>query len=202
MWLVESIMNEIKCELVFPTTIYSCKINDIYRDTLIEYTRYKQAYSSGVQKTNMNGGWQSVDNFLDTKICELLKKDLEEVIGKIKNSLNIVEELRIFNSWVNVNAKGSYNVRHIHPRSFLSGVYYLQTPENCGNIVFHSPLIAKEMIDPNYNELNLVNSNVLIYPAVAGSVYLFPSWLEHSVQTNNSSDDRISVSFNVFFDKF
>jgi ectoine hydroxylase-related dioxygenase (phytanoyl-CoA dioxygenase family) len=63
-------------------------------------------------------------------------------------------------------------------------------------------LIAKEMIDPNYNELNLVNSNVLIYPAVAGSVYLFPSWLEHSVQTNNSSDDRISVSFNVFFDKF
>jgi hypothetical protein len=58
------------------------------------------------------------------------------------------------------------------------------------------------MIDPNYNELNLVNSNVLIYPAVAGSVYLFPSWLEHSVQTNNSFDDRISVSFNVFFDKF
>ena len=84
MWLVESIMNEIKCELVFPTTIYSCKINDIYRDTLIEYTRYKQAYSAGVQKTNMNGGWQSVDNFLDNKICEFLKKIWKKLLVRLK----------------------------------------------------------------------------------------------------------------------
>ena len=58
------------------------------------------------------------------------------------------------------------------------------------------------MIDASYKDFSVVTANNLIYPAVAGRVYLFPSWLQHGVQTNMSSEDRISMSFNVFFEKF
>lgn len=195
--------NKINCELVFPTTIFFVDLQDDYRDELIDYVRYCQASDPiGVEKTNMGGGWQSKDNWLDNPSCGLLKNELENIISNISGSLKIKEKLKIYNSWVNVNPTGAYNAAHTHPRNLLSGCYYLQTPQDCGNIVFYSPLHAKEMIDATYGEVSGITANHLIYPAMAGRVYFFPSWLMHSVQTNQSSEDRISMSFNVFFEEF
>ena len=195
-------MSDLRCELVFPTTIFVCDLDDHYREQLIDYTRYCQANSAGVSKTNMNGGWQSADNWLDSPACAELRRDLDRLLEGVAETLNISDKLRIFNSWANVNPTGAYNAAHTHPRNFISGCYYLQTPRDCGNIVFYSPLREKEMIDASYRDFSVVTANNLIYPAVAGRVYLFPSWLQHGVQTNNSPEDRISMSFNVFFDKF
>ena len=195
--------NKINCELVFPTTIYYSDLNDEYRDELIDYVRYCQASDPlGVEKTNMGGGWQSKDNWLDSSSCKELKNDLENVVSNICISLKIKERLKIYNSWVNINPTGAYNAAHTHPRNLFSGCYYLKTPQDCGNIVFYSPLHAKEMIDATYGEVSGITANHLIYPAVAGRVYIFPSWLMHSVQTNQSCEDRISMSFNVFFEEF
>jgi hypothetical protein len=58
------------------------------------------------------------------------------------------------------------------------------------------------MLDATYKDFSIVTANNLIYPAIAGRCYIFPSWLVHSVQMNRSSEDRISMSFNIFFDKF
>jgi uncharacterized protein (TIGR02466 family) len=30
-----------------------------------------------------------------------------------------------------------------------------------------------------------------------GRMYIFPSWLEHGVESNESDQDRISIAFNV-----
>jgi uncharacterized protein (TIGR02466 family) len=196
-------MNKIKCELVFPTTIFFSDLSDSYREELIDYTRYCQAVDpSGVQKTNMGGGWQSKDNWLDNSVCSRLKNDLQNLVNEVCGALQISEKMKIYNSWVNVNPSGGYNVAHTHPRNYLSGCYYLQTPENCGNIVFYSPLHAKEMLDAHYGQMTATTANHLIYPAVAGRVYFFPSWLQHSVEQNRSDQDRISMSFNVFFKNF
>ena len=196
-------MNDVTCELVFPTTIFIAELDDVgYRERLIDFTRHKKASSAGVQKTNMNGGWQSDDDFLNESVCADLRKDLENKFLVIRDSLKIVEGLTIYNSWVNVNGRGAYNARHIHSRSYVSGVYYLRAPENCGDIIFHTPLIAKEMIDAKYSEFSAISANKLVYPATAGRGYIFPSWIGHSVEPNNSDEDRISISFNVFFDKF
>lgn len=196
-------MKEVMCELVFPTTIFIVELDDAgYREELVDFSHRKQQSSDGVQKTNMNGGWQSDDSFLEQPICAPLRKELEGSFATIRDSLKIAEGLKIFNSWINVNGRGAYNARHIHSRSFFSGVYYLRTPENCGDIIFHSPLIAKEMIDAKYTESSAITSNKLVYPAVAGRTYIFPSWIGHSVEPNNSDELRISISFNAFFDRF
>jgi len=88
--------NKINCELVFPTTIFFCDLHDGYREDLIDYTRYCQAVDPiGVEKTNMGGGWQSKDNWLDNPSCKLLKDDLENVVNNICESLKIKEKLKI-----------------------------------------------------------------------------------------------------------
>ena len=30
-----------------------------------------------------------------------------------------------------------------------------------------------------------------------GRMYIFPGWLEHGVEPNQSTEDRVSISFNV-----
>ena len=33
-----------------------------------------------------------------------------------------------------------------------------------------------------------------------GELILFPGWLDHGVQTNDTDDERVSVSFNIRFE--
>jgi len=37
--------------------------------------------------------------------------------------------------------------------------------------------------------------------AKAGDLIIFPGWLQHSVDTNMSKEDRISISFNLCWRK-
>jgi uncharacterized protein (TIGR02466 family) len=113
--------------------------------------------------------------------------------------LHISDKLFIDSCWANINKFGDYNINHIHPRSYLSGVYYLQCDDKSGNIVFHTPLKAKEMLDPNFIEYSQITANANMYSPQVGRCIMFPAWLEHSVQPNRSERERIGVSFNAFY---
>lgn len=100
-------------------------------------------------------------------------------------------------TWVNINNRGNYNSRHTHSNgiNFLSGVYYVTVPKNSGNIVFFDPksMIFSSAPDGEYyrrsaSEVCEPKENMLL---------LFPSWLEHEVEQNNTDEDRISISFNL-----
>lgn len=87
------------------------------------------------------------------------------------------------NYWVNINSPGSYNELHNHVRPYsntqgVSGTFYVHVPENSGNISF----ISED------EELEIISS--------AGRLILFPSYLDHKVSINLSSENRISVAFN------
>lgn len=107
-------------------------------------------------------------------------------------------------SWVNQNKPGKAAHMHSHPNSIISGVLYIQVPTESGTIRFH-----KHMPNPT--------SNWTVYPEtdndlVAKSFYawdwvdittcsnellLFPSYLPHSVNPNDSHSDRWSLAFNA-----
>ena len=46
-------------------------------------------------------------------------------------------------------------------------------------------------------EYNPLNSNIWWYTPQDNVLILFPSWLKHQVETNQSEEDRISISFNI-----
>lgn len=107
-------------------------------------------------------------------------------------------------SWLQFNQPKSYFVRHDHYGALISGVLYLQTPPDSGEIIFHNPLesrrVTQTFFDRIKKEENQYNYNhVKFYPKV-GDILLFESWLQHSVGQNLSDDNRISISWNIWAD--
>jgi len=107
-------------------------------------------------------------------------------------------DLKWMDFWYTIYDTGKNVEEHFHPNCIISGVYYLKCPENCGDIVF---------LDNNYNYKNYcVNVSPLktfTYPRdhkikpEEGMIVLFPSWLPHKTEYNQSDQDRIMFAFNL-----
>ena len=101
--------------------------------------------------------------------------------------------LSVVNIWCNINYYKDTNAVHLHPHSVYSGVYYVQTPEDCGRICFQHPAL-----DLLYHYPTKGKDTLFIGGAVERFVFIFPSWLKHYVQPNMNIDEkRISISFNI-----
>ncbi|TMH96511.1 MAG: hypothetical protein E6H43_19560, partial [Betaproteobacteria bacterium] len=86
--------------------------------------------------------------------------------------------------------------------NFLSGVYYVRTRPGSDAINFHDPRIQAGVIRPPVVELTAENTDQVVVRVTNGTLLMFPSYLEHSVDANASEEERISVSFNVMFSSF
>jgi uncharacterized protein (TIGR02466 family) len=149
------------------------------------------------------GGWQSDDLNLNKKIIKLkeLLVDITKHGDLFVNSLKIKnkDKIKIHNLWININEYKDYNISHKHPGSLISGVYYVKTPKDCGNIIFEHPseILTCEW-RKEYSEYNNYNSQTWWLPSEENYLYLFPSWLKHRVEPNlNKNENRISISFNL-----
>jgi uncharacterized protein (TIGR02466 family) len=99
--------------------------------------------------------------------------------------------------WVNIMPTAVTHALHLHPLSVISGTYYVQTPRGCSSISFEDPRLPMFMASPpRYTDAQGNDGMLVSYPAKAGNLVLFESWLRHQVSANPSKEDRISVSFN------
>jgi len=181
---------------IFKVGIYKAKL-EIDNKLLEDYIRYtKKLDTIGVTKSN-RGGYHSPN-------LDLSSDDLKLLIEQILDHSNVYaknigyKEAKMDNLWFNINYYKDFNAIHSHPQTKLSGVYYVKTPDNCGNIRFYSP--AHEVI--NHSSLatpdNHYTSSTWWLPAEQNVLYIFPSWLLHLVEPNmNSEKERISFSFNL-----
>ena len=85
---------------------------------------------------------------------------------------------------------------------FLSGVHYVRAPQAGGKIVFHDPRPQPFLISPQTRERNQYNSRNADLPVCDGLLLLFPAWLDHSVTGNAGESERVSISFNIMFERF
>lgn len=99
--------------------------------------------------------------------------------------------------WVNIMPPTAAHSLHLHPLSFISGTYYVATPRGCPGLKFEDPRLSKFMAaPPKLPGARRENQMHVTYPAEAGNVILFESWLRHEVAANRVDAERISVSFN------
>ena len=167
-------------------------------ETLCQQERRKN--SKGVIKSNL-GGWQS-DNIIYPDSPFFFLQDIEKICQEVaKDVLKINKSIFLNNAWININQKDNLNQVHTHPNNILSGVYYVKTPEKCGNIIFRHP--SFDMMERDWEDIvsdsdhNVYNSDTWWLPAKANTLYIFPSWIKHLVGPNMSDEERISISFNV-----
>lgn len=189
-------MNSLKEGIVFPTNYYVIDIfdeyeNQKYKDFLIHLSEQ----TNGEKRSNRNG-WQS-DTFLwKEKIFNSLLDKVLENSKKIAMHLSKkdVPQMVIRSMWGNINPKGGFNFTHVHPSSWMSGVYYIQLPEGNNEIVFEDPRPARMM---DFQRSSLIKDEYFTHYSKVGQLLLFPSWLPHFVSPNTSNENRISISFNV-----
>ncbi len=106
---------------------------------------------------------------------------------------------RIFmtDCWVNIMPAGAAHGLHLHPLAFVSGTYYVRTPPGCPGLKFEDPRLDRFMAAPPCRSgARPVNRSHAVYPAEAGRLILFESWLRHEVAANAAPAERISISFN------
>ena len=148
-------------------------------------------------------GWQSVqdlhtaDEFSDLVAC------VRRAAAAVFHFLRIDHAaFEITASWATILGPGAEHRIHSHPNNYLSGVYYLRTRPGADAINFHDPRRGAGVIRPPVTELTAENTDQVVVRVQNGTLLLFPSYLEHSVDSNSSADERISVSFNIMFSQF
>jgi len=99
--------------------------------------------------------------------------------------------------WVNIMPPTAAHSLHLHPLAFISGTYYVATPDGCSGLKFEDPRLDRFMAaPPRRTDCQPANRAHVTYPAEAGNVILFESWLRHEVAANRVDAERISISFN------
>jgi uncharacterized protein (TIGR02466 family) len=181
-------------EVLFPTYVWSKPLT-IDNSQLRVFSYQLKEISLGCVISNTGGGHRKD---LVGGMCESLDALVTCIDDTIKEITveNNLGSLEMSNAWININPPGSYNASHHHLGSVLSGVYYIDATANQGNIQFERKDNAEYHIPLDKLNTSSYTSTITSYTAKTDMLYIFPSWLMHSVDSNQSATDRLSISFN------
>ena len=157
------------------------------------------------QQTHTNHADDGLSHTISAAVSILLD---DKTVSKIKEAISELGchlfgqalDWTIKEAWANVLEPGGEQTMHLHANSFVSGVLYLTRSHASANLVFHRPSGGLDFVFSNHNRetgLNIFNApRQQIGPIEAGDVVLFPSYLLHSVPTNEGKR-RLSLAFNA-----
>ncbi len=187
-------------EWFFPT-IFAWEMLDFDIESLEKYAFKLKEESQGRELSN-RGGWQSGDLNLDAPELSEIRPLIAYTLDEYWSCHNYPGILRLDNMWININGSRNFNVQHVHPQSMLSGVVYIKVPKigYPGNIVFENP--NKNILDNcwDFAATEQQTYRNVKYDPEPGKIILFPSWCMHQVESNDSNEWRISLSFNSQID--
>ncbi|HEY2927542.1 TIGR02466 family protein, partial [Piscinibacter sp.] len=168
---------------MFPTLVWKLQIEAGLRDALQARILPALAEMRRELPPLAHGrGWQSAQ--------DLHRRDeLRELVSCVeRGATSVLRFLRIGNDafeitacWATVLAPGAAHKLHSHPNNFLSGVYYVRTRAGADTINFHDPRRQTGVIRPPVVELTAENTDQVVVRVRDGTLLLFPSYLEHSV---------------------
>ena len=184
---------------IFSTPLYESSYSDSLQPIITGCKSLAQQSDFKVV-TSANRGLQSQDDLHNVPFIFPLMEWICHEAETVFSELGIDKEyLTIESSWFNINNQlNSFNQTHLHP-GIVSGVFYLQAPEGSGNINFRNSGM-NELWRGHRESVGARNvhnaSNFTITP-MPGKLYLWPSYMYHSVDTNSINVERMSIGFNL-----
>jgi uncharacterized protein (TIGR02466 family) len=185
---------------IFKSSIFKTEVKNENHINYFKKILDKEMKSNKGRVLSNKGGYQTNDisSIKDNKVYEdIFIKPAIELIKNLNCSKSDIE-INLDNFWINSNNKNDYNIMHNHPKANLSGVYYIEVPNDSGNLIFQNHNLLANGINNNYNFFD--NPNFYTYFTIMPKKYdliLFPAELLHFVTPNTSNKKRISVAFNL-----
>jgi uncharacterized protein (TIGR02466 family) len=189
---------------MFPTLVWKVELEAQLRETIdAKAFAALSRMRRDLPPVASGKGWQSVqtlhmlDDFQDLVSC------VHRAVAGILQFLRIgYDEFEMTACWATILTPGAEHKAHCHPNNFLSGVYYLRTLPGADTINFHDPRNQTGILRPPVVALTAENTDQVVVRVKNGTLLVFPSFLRHSVDANESEEERISISFNVMFSSF
>jgi uncharacterized protein (TIGR02466 family) len=186
----------------FPTSIWRFTVPEheaLNRNFLQLAEDERRRDPTGIGRRSSVLGWHSKDQLhRHPEMAEFLGI-LQDNVAQVGRAYRIDTKqvsLELATCWIIVNGKFASGAAHCHPNAFLSGVYYINAAENCGDIFFQDPRHAALMGACPVTEHTAWTVRQISYRPAPGGMLIFPSWLYHGVEPNLSDEPRVSLSFN------
>ena len=194
--------------ILFPTPVYQnfLEFRPSELKSMIDYVSNLDWASDKDIYEGPNGETTKLEaDLLSEPELENLRKKIDEEVYNFAKSLQIdfsKHGLKRINSWGNLQKKGNYIKEHRHNNTQFSGVFYLQTPENSGDIIFttRNATWINSYWEPSLTGYDDLNSFEKRFRPQQCGIFLFPAHLDHYVTPSNSNLERYSISFNYNLD--
>jgi uncharacterized protein (TIGR02466 family) len=180
---------------LWPTPVYQSRIE--LQDKWLEFSK-----TCEYERMETDNGDISKDRYILDSMD--LKNDIQDHVNNfVRDWLRVDKKAEFYftNSWMVRHNKKDWSGMHFHANSLISGVYYIDIPEDSGDIKFHNHFhksVIPDVIKLDYTDKNFVNSEVVAFKVKPGDILIFPSGLQHSVTENITNNRRYSLAFNCF----
>ena len=194
--------------ILFPTPVYQnfLEFRPSELKSMIDYVSNLDWASDKDIYEGPNGETTKLEaDLLSEPELENLRKKIDEEVYNFAKSFQIdfgKHGLKRINSWGNLQKKGNYIKEHRHNNTQFSGVFYLQTPENSGDIIFttRNATWINSYWEPSLTGYDDLNSFEKRFSPQQCGIFLFPAHLDHYVTPSHSEEERYSISFNYNLD--
>ena len=188
----------------FPTPIALLRcpqaptINDKLHDMIKAMSEEKPSDDQGRAHV---GGWYSRGGFLArdepevATLAAFFKQMVVDYLTEVVSEEFARSRKLNFHTWVALTQQKEYQPPHVHAKSHISGVYYVNVPQTT------KPQGALELMTPvGEQELGFFSqvspTSINVQPS-AGDLVIFPSYLRHYTHPFYNGADRSLVVFTV-----
>jgi uncharacterized protein (TIGR02466 family) len=188
----------------FPSPIYlkQLGLDTNYKSALINASRDLIGTSEKGSFKSLRGGVRNQGNIFSHPAFKTLESLITSELQKVLVDYDVpfADYRLILNGWINWQKNQGFNTPHVHPQSWFSGVYYLTFSTGAGRIFFVDPR-PQVRVEPipltqsKSSEIEKIREKLYLNIS-QDSLIIFPSWLEHGTEVNES-DERVSIAFNL-----
>jgi len=169
-----------------------------HKEIFLNAIRTYKEENSSIQKSNVSG-YHSPETLHGVSELRPLFEYICQMGFKAVVDLDFIDcDVALTSAWLNINdSRQCMNTEHVN-KDVFSGVFYLKAPEESGKLVISNPAINRMWSGCSLtSQKNQFTGESIRIEPVEGNIILFPSYIPHSVETNNHDEELISISFNL-----
>jgi uncharacterized protein (TIGR02466 family) len=181
----------------------------VYESKVEEFTEEELSFIKNVDFARMvskNGNSSTSFKILKCPELKRIKDQIENHVNFFVHDILGVKRNASFythRSWIVEHLPNDHAHMHIHPNSLLSGVLYIETYKDSGNLILHKPNGMMNLFPHAFSfeyedKENNFGITGLEKTPENRHIIIFPSHIPHSVTTNLSGKNRYSLAFDFY----